>query len=84
MTHERDIALMEANRIAATDAYFEARPNIDMTEVRRIFEAGFQRGWDAKPVTMVYGGGGGAGYEWDGSTSGGGGKIRQAGGGGIV
>lgn len=44
---EKNRALMEAHQIAATDEYFAARPQIDCIDRRRVFEAGFQRAWNA-------------------------------------
>ena len=42
---DREIALMEGHRIPAVDAYFKARPAIDCNDRRRVYEAGYQRGW---------------------------------------
>lgn len=47
MTREQAHALRKGHEIAATDAYFEARPDIDSIGRRKTFESGFQRGWDA-------------------------------------
>ncbi len=44
---EKNRALMEAHQIAAEDEYFAARPQIDCNDRRKVFEAGFQRAWDA-------------------------------------
>lgn len=44
---EREFAIMEANRINSEDGYFCARPQIDSTDRRRVFDAGFERGWEA-------------------------------------
>ena len=44
---EKNRALMEAHHIAAADEYFEARPQIDCNDRRKVFEAGFQRAWNA-------------------------------------
>jgi hypothetical protein len=46
-SYETEKAIMEAERNAATDAYFKARPKIDTPENWRIFEAGFERAWDS-------------------------------------
>jgi hypothetical protein len=55
--HELYYAYMEAHRIEAEDAYFEARPGLTRSpEVQRVFRDGFERAyrklWDA----MVRGG----------------------------
>lgn len=42
---DHEIALMEGHRIPAVDAYFKARPAIDCNDRRRVYEAGYQRGW---------------------------------------
>ena len=44
---EKNRALMEAHQIAAEDEYFAARPQIDCSDQRKVFEAGFQRAWSA-------------------------------------
>ena len=46
MGYELDTATMEAGRNKAEDAYFEARPQIDSGDRRRVFEAGYERGWE--------------------------------------
>lgn len=51
--YERELALMEAAMIDALDAFFSARPHFQRTSgthncTERLFEAAFQRGWDAK------------------------------------
>ncbi len=46
-TYEHRYARMEAERIAVSDAYFTPRPLIDTPQDRNVFEAGFQRGYDA-------------------------------------
>jgi hypothetical protein len=38
---------MEAARNGAEDAYFEARPQIDGHDRRKVFDAGFERAWEA-------------------------------------
>lgn len=43
--HERMIALREAGRICASDQYFSARPELDNPEARKLFEDGYDRGW---------------------------------------
>jgi len=45
--NEKNRALMEAHQIAAEDEYFAARPQIDCNDRRKVFEAGFQRAWNA-------------------------------------
>ena len=44
---EREIALREGAQASAEEEYFDARPQIDGHDRRRVFGAGFQRGWDA-------------------------------------
>lgn len=44
---EREIAEMEAARNSAEDAYFDARPQIDTGHCRHLFNAGFERAWQA-------------------------------------
>lgn len=46
-THEQAIAVREAEELTASNAYFEARPELDTLTARRLFEAGFVRGWHA-------------------------------------
>lgn len=51
--YERERALMEAAMIDAMEAFFSARPHFERTSgtvncTERLFEAAFQRGWDAK------------------------------------
>lgn len=48
MGYELDRATMEAGRNQAADAYFEARPQIDCGDRRRVFEAGYERGWEER------------------------------------
>ena len=42
---EQEIAILESAEAAAEDAYFAARPHLDGTETRKMFEEGFCRGW---------------------------------------
>lgn len=44
---EKSRALMEAHQVAAEEEYFAARPQIDCNDRRKVFEAGFQRAWNA-------------------------------------
>ena len=44
---ERRYAIRQGHEIAASDGYFEARPQIDSNDRRKVFQAGFERGWDA-------------------------------------
>lgn len=39
-------AIRQGYEIAASDGYFEARPQIDSNDRRNVFRAGFERGWD--------------------------------------
>lgn len=48
---EREIAIKEAKACAASDSYFEARPQLKFDSYQRVFEAGFARGWDAARPT---------------------------------
>jgi len=43
---ESEIAVMEGEMIGAEDDYFDARPQIDTMENRRVFEAGFRAAWN--------------------------------------
>jgi len=45
---EREHAIKEGEMIAAEEAYFDCRPHIEKTLHRRIFDAGFNRGWDSQ------------------------------------
>lgn len=44
---DRQHAIMQGEQNTATDAYIEARQQLDNSHNRRIFEAGFERGWNA-------------------------------------
>lgn len=44
---EHNYAVMEAERIATSEAYFKARPHIDNGARRNVFESGFDRGYRA-------------------------------------
>lgn len=48
MGYETEQAHREGARNAAEDTYFEARPQIDSRDRRRVFDAGFDRGWVAR------------------------------------
>ena len=39
-------AIRQGYEIAASDRYFEARQQIDSNDRRKVFQAGFERGWD--------------------------------------
>lgn len=45
--HEQARAIRDGNEIAASDKYFSARPQIVSADRRKVFQAGFERGWDA-------------------------------------
>lgn len=47
LTYEQSYAIRQGHEIASSDAYFEARPQIDNNDRRGVFRAGFDRGWDA-------------------------------------
>ena len=46
-TTEQEHAIRQGHEIAASDGYFAARPQIDSNDRRKVFQAGFERGWDA-------------------------------------
>lgn len=46
LDYERAHAIRQGNEIAASDGYFGARPQIDTNDRRKVFQAGFERGWD--------------------------------------
>lgn len=48
--YETRHAIMEAECNAATEEYFKARPQLDFIGNRRIFESGFQRGFERRPA----------------------------------
>lgn len=48
MGYELDRATMEAQRNAAEDAYFDARPQLDLHDRRKVFDAGYERGWEER------------------------------------
>ena len=45
LTGEQQRCIAEAHSVAACEEYFAARPQIDFTANRRIFEAGFSKGY---------------------------------------
>ena len=47
LSGEQQRAIFEAHESAASEGYFEARPQIDCNDRRRVFKAGYERGWDA-------------------------------------
>lgn len=47
LTYEQQRAIRQGHEIAASDSYFDARPQIDNNDRRKVFEAGFERGWNA-------------------------------------
>jgi hypothetical protein len=47
LTSEQEHAIRQGHEIATSDRYFEARPQIDSNDRRNVFQAGFERGWDA-------------------------------------
>lgn len=46
-SYEHDVALRESSRIHSNDEYFKARPQIDNHDRRNVFDAGYDRGWQA-------------------------------------
>lgn len=47
LSSEQQRAIFEAYESAASESYFEVRPQIDCSDRRRVFKAGYERGWDA-------------------------------------
>ena len=47
LTSEQEYAIRQGHEIAASDGYFDARPQIESKDRRKVFQAGFERGWDA-------------------------------------
>ena len=47
LSSEQQRAIFEAYESAASESYFEVRPQIDCNDRRRVFKAGYERGWDA-------------------------------------
>lgn len=56
LTYEQSYAIRQGHEIASSDAYFEARPQIDNNDRRGVFRAGFDRGWDAARTQAKEGG----------------------------
>jgi hypothetical protein len=55
-SYETRRAIMEGERNRACDEYFKARPKLDFLGNRRIFEAGFQRGFECDgPIQSAQG-----------------------------
>ena len=50
---EEELSRMEYERNSAENAYFDARPQIDSGDRRRVFDAGFERGWKAANEAMA-------------------------------
>jgi hypothetical protein len=46
MGYELDRARLETSRNESEDAYFKARPQIDSSDRRKVFDAGYVRGWE--------------------------------------
>jgi hypothetical protein len=46
LTSEHHFAIRQGHQIAAEDEYFAARPQIDNNDRRKVYEAGFNRGFD--------------------------------------
>lgn len=44
---EREYIEMEAARNDSSERYFNARPQFDTVDRRKVFESGFDRGWKA-------------------------------------
>ena len=44
-THEQEYALAEGHCIGASDKYFAARPAIDFSQMRKIFNHAYMRAW---------------------------------------
>lgn len=56
LTYEQAHAIRQGHEIASSDAYFNARPQIDGLDRRNVFRAGFERGWDAARAQAKEGG----------------------------
>lgn len=54
-THEQKQAIKEGYRIAASDEYFAARKMIDTEASRKLFEAGFDRGYEERETARIDG-----------------------------
>lgn len=55
LTSEQHYAIRQGHEVAASDGYFGARPQIDSNDRRKVFQSGFERGWDGYGIT--HGGG---------------------------
>jgi hypothetical protein len=53
--YERNLALLGAHHIHDSDAYFDARPQIDSDDRRKVFEAGYERAWKAAHLSARQG-----------------------------
>lgn len=53
--NEQEIAMREGAQNAAEAAYFDHRPQVDTLDRRRVFNAGFQRGWEAAAPRHPFG-----------------------------
>ena len=51
--NEREIAIKEGEAIAAEDSYFRARPQLDCNDRRKVFQAGFERAWQAARAPLL-------------------------------
>lgn len=49
---ERQIAICEGEEIVASDAYFAARPSIDLSEFRVVFGRAFEKAWNKQQSTI--------------------------------
>lgn len=52
MGYELERAQMEAARNDAEDKYFQARPQIDCNDRRKVFDAGFERAWAVRQAEI--------------------------------
>lgn len=50
---DRDRALMEAHCIEKEDEYFAARPQIDCSDRRKVFQSAFERAWKAARAPLL-------------------------------
>lgn len=50
---EHEFALREGHCIGSEDEFFEARPYLNIDKYRRVFRAGFERGWDGSKLAAM-------------------------------
>jgi len=52
--NERQTAMMKAEVALAENAYFNAKENFDTPENRRLFQAGFERGYQVEQIKVEW------------------------------